>query len=188
VVAKEKLIQPSKPESRKENIITTALERREGRGERREGEREKGGRGRALIERKRVKKKVLAQRESVCEGVVSEVVGRASTSDRHPLALRVRAVGRFRGRQSQITLPVSSASYPTLFVGVLNYLTRSPWAKSEQGFPFSVFRPNRFNFYPGSGDEGEEGFVEANAGDEVDFERERAQGGETAEVKPSDTL
>jgi len=91
VVAKEKLIQPSKPESRKENIITTALERREGRGERREGEREKGGRGRALIERKRVKKKVLAQRESVCEGVVSEVVGRASTSDRHPLALRARA-------------------------------------------------------------------------------------------------
>ncbi len=93
MVAKEKLIQPSKPETRKENIITTALERREGRGERREGEREKekGGRGRASIERKRVKKKVLAQRESVCEGVVSEVVGRASTSDRHPLALRARA-------------------------------------------------------------------------------------------------
>jgi hypothetical protein len=62
------------------------------------------------------------------------------------------------------------------------------WAKSEQAFPFSVFRPNRFNFYPGSGDKGEEGFLEANAGDEVDFERERAQGGETAEVKPSDTL
>ena len=30
---------------------------------------------------------------------------------------------------------------------------------------------------------GEEGFVEANAVDEVDFERERAQGGEK-EVKP----
>ena len=55
------------------------------------------------------------------------------------------------------------------------------WAKWEQVFSFSVFRPKCFNFHPDPA--GEEGFVEANAVDEVDFERERAQGGEK-EVKP----